>query len=926
MAEQWGSKTAGAFFTRSPAWEISIKGPTVALVTEGKTSVAGLTDSEPLKVQPGYMWSAVTFCPTVGDPIVLDGIPNASAKDMLDQVGVERKKQLALVATKKKLARADELLGPVMVWAERVSEQFGNYEKSRWWIPEEVTQQWVRLRNQAVGDGKELNRLLADKEVSKHVAVSGKEVQSSLEWLRRDLGTHVAARNEVHFKTELVECHDFLEKVEKTRLTDEQAKSVICFDNRVMSIAAAGSGKTSTMVAKAGYALHRKITSADKILMLAFNSRAAEELQERANERLAQFGVPTGTVKAQTFHGFGLSVIGRATGKKPSLASWVEKKKELEKLAELIDTLKDSDATFRTQWDLFRLVLGREVPAVDEGNAKPIEKDAKTKPPKFFTLKGEFVRSHGERMIADWLFYNGVEYEYEKKYEHDTATETHRQYAPDFYYPRAKLYHEHWALDGKGNPPKDFKGYREGMLWKQQLHKQYGTALIETTTAGIHNGSAFATLQAALEKAGAVLDPNPDREVPGRKPIANEVLVKRFRTFLSHAKSNCYSDSDLYARLKERGGKSLLFRHAMFLDLFVKVRAAWQSALKQEGTIDFDDMLNLSAEHIEAGRWTSPYDLVMVDEFQDASNSRARLVSALVKQPGKFLFAVGDDWQSINRFAGADLSVITDFERRFGKGQVLRLTRTFRCSQELCNISSQFVLKNKAQLSKPVNSETKAYAPTLEVRLADNEKSLEPGIRAFLDDLCEQIKAGQIDPARKGKISVFALGRYNQDENYLPSDYKQRYGKHIDLKFVTVHRSKGLEADYVIMPRVAKGRFSVPSTIEDDPVFSLAMPNAETYESAEERRLFYVALTRARRSVTIFSEKGNLSSFVTELIHDLKITPLDTSGAPVELRVCPGCKEGSMKTKVGDKSDFSWCSRYPQCEYNENVRKPKKRA
>jgi len=924
MVEQWGSTSVGAFFTRSSAWQISLKGPTVVLVKDGRTSVAGLIDPEPLTVQPGHIWSAVTFCPTGGQNVLLDGIPNASAKDMLDQVSVERKKQFALVETRKKLARADELLGPVVAWAESVSGQFGFYETSKWWIPEEVIQQWVRLRNQAVGNRTELDRLLADHEVSKHIAGKGEEVQSALVWLRKDLPAHVAARNEIHFKSELVECHDFLEKIEKTRLTDEQAKSVICFDNRVMSIAAAGSGKTSTMVAKAGYALHRGITSADKILMLAFNSRAAEELQERANERLAQFGVRAGTVKAQTFHGFGLSVLGRATGKKPSLASWVEKKKELEKLAELIDGLKDSDATFRTQWDLFRLVLGRDVPTVDEGNAKPVEKNAKTKPPKFYTLNGEYVRSHGERMIADWLFYNGVEYEYERKYEHDTATETRRQYAPDFYYPHAKLYHEHWALDGQGNPPAEFKGYREGMVWKQQLHKQHGTALVETTTAGLHNGSAFATLKAALEKAGVVLDPNPDREVPGRKPIPNEVLVKRFRTFLSHAKNNCYSDNDLYVRLKDRGGRAVLFRHAMFLDLFVKVRGAWQAALDQEGTIDFDDMLNLSASHIEAGNWTSPYDLIMVDEFQDASNSRARLVAALVKQPGKFLFAVGDDWQSINRFAGADLSVMTDFEKRFGKGQVLRLTRTFRCSQELCNISSQFVLKNKAQLTKPVKSETKAYAPTLEVRLADNEKGLEPGIRAFLDDLCEKIKAGQIDPARKGKISVFALGRYNQDEDYLPSDYKKRYGKDIDLKFVTVHRSKGLEADYVIMPRVAKGKFSLPSTIEDDPVLALAMPNAETYEAAEERRLFYVALTRARRSVTIFSEKGDLSPFVTELIHDLKLTPLDANGVPVPLRVCPGCKEGLIRKKPGKFSDFFGCSRYPHCEYKEQIPKPKK--
>ena len=110
--------------------------------------------------------------------------------------------------------------------------------------------------------------------------------------------------------------------------------------------------------------------------------------------------------------------------------------------------------------------------------------------------------------------------------------------------------------------------------------------------------------------------------------------------------------------------------------------------------------------HLEAGRWDSPYELVMVDEMQDASHARARLARALVAEPGRYLFAVGDDWQSINRFAGADPSVMTDFTGWFGPGQTLRLEQTFRSPQSICDISSAFIQRNPHQLRKHVVSAT----------------------------------------------------------------------------------------------------------------------------------------------------------------------------------------------------------------------------
>jgi len=140
--------------------------------------------------------------------------------------------------------------------------------------------------------------------------------------------------------------------------------------------------------------------------------------------------------------------------------------------------------------------------------------------------------------VANWLFYNGVNYVYEAAYEVETADAQHRQYRPDFYLTDAKAYLEHWALDEHGEPPAEFVGYKEGVVWKRQLHAQHGTTLLKTTMADLWSGQAFRYLEAELTQRGLVLDPNPERPAPGRKPIENPRLARTFRSFLTHAKSN----------------------------------------------------------------------------------------------------------------------------------------------------------------------------------------------------------------------------------------------------------------------------------------------------------------------------------------------------------------------------------------------------
>jgi len=217
-------------------------------------------------------------------------------------------------------------------------------------------------------------------------------------WNARHLGLQKIVRKE------------FFDTVEKNPLTDEQIHACVCMDDAVMVVAAAGSGKTSTMVAKTGYVLHEGLATPEQILLLAFNRATADEVGQRIAEQLK--GVPgVEKVRSNTFHAFGIDVIGKATGKKPSLAPWVDPSNpgaDVREVGEIIRMLSEQDKTFKRDWDLFRTVYARDVGRWDQ----PDEPEAYANGVRGFrTARGEVVKSKEERTIADWLFYNGVKYE-----------------------------------------------------------------------------------------------------------------------------------------------------------------------------------------------------------------------------------------------------------------------------------------------------------------------------------------------------------------------------------------------------------------------------------------------------------------------------------------------------------------------------------
>ena len=807
-----------------------------------------------------------------------------------------RRAQASDLRVQLRILRVRTELAELTKWYSSVRAEMKRAVGEQRWFPTELTKRLVEATPPLT-----LRKLIKSLDLTEHLTLFEAEALDSLDM---DLRQAVAALNKGILENELITQKEFFNTIESSPLTEEQKKAVICYDSRVLLAAAAGSGKTSVMIARAAYAVKKGICDPSQILLLAYNRAAADELQRRIQKRFEIAGINSSGIRASTFHSLGLSVIGKGTGSKPRLASWLDSGNELGTVIEIVDELRDSDPTFRYKWDLYRLLFARVSTDLNFSEFDGYDKEQRLRG--FQTLRNETVKSNGERFIADFLFLNGINYEYERLYEHDVSSEYHSQYRPDFYYPEIGVWHEHWALGLGGKPPRGpgFENYMKSMDWKIKTHRHHQTPLVESTWAEVVFRDGLSKIQSDLEEYGLVFDWNPDREIPNQwaKPMDHPELAKLIRTFMAHIKSNSLTLEQVSKKLREATSKESYFgsRSQLFLDIFWPIHDAWNQRLREQKAVDFEDMLLKAADLLEDGSADFSYELILVDEFQDSSQARTRMVQGLLKKSDRFLLAVGDDWQSVNRFAGADISVMRNFESWFGETLKLALTTTFRCPDGIARVATKFIAKNPKQLRKTMTALNPSDEQTIVVTATPEEGSL--------DQILENIS---VESSSEG-ASVLILGRYNhlkQKVNY--SEFQS-----LDINFQTIHRSKGLEADYIIVLGLTNGHPGFPSSFSDDPVLQLAMPEAEPFPHAEERRLFYVALTRARKKVYLLTSLNTASPFVVELLADPLVENNLTDDG--DLEVCPKCNKGVLLKREGAFGEFLSCSRFPACNYTTN--------
>ncbi|BBN81162.1 hypothetical protein PA25_11470 [Pseudoalteromonas sp. A25] len=294
--------------------------------------------------------------------------------------------------------------------------------------------------------------------------------------------------------------------------------------------------------------------------------------------------------------------------------------------------------------------------------------------------------------------------------------------------------------------------------------------------------------------------------------------------------------------------------HASLLECLKPIVGEYQLYLKNEQAIDFEDMIAKTIAYLEQGKFIVPWRHIMVDEFQDLSPVRAKLLQALLKHANQSqLFAVGDDWQSIYRFSGADVSLITHFKEYFGAATVGQLDQTFRYPQQILDVSSQFVCANPSQLVKHMRAHIDYDHNSFVKCPVDNEHD---ALKAILNQLAQQY----------GQLSVLLLAR---NHKMLPSKQQLKQLKSqfsgLELKAMTFHASKGKEAQFCIIMGLYDGKGGFPAQSRTQPLLESMLASQEPYPHAEERRLFYVALTRARQQVILLEPKTNASPFLQEL-------------------------------------------------------------
>ena len=517
------------------------------------------------------------------------------------------------------------------------------------------------------------------------------------------------------------------------------------------------------------------------------------------------------------------------------------------------------------------------------------------------------VKSYEECEIANFLYLNNIAYEYEAPYKHQTATARKRQYKPDFFLPEDDVYIEHFGIDAEGNtaPFVDRATYLEEMKWKRQLHAEHGTVLVETFSHERANGKLIRNLTNKLATHGVTFSPLPRDQVfavlEGQGKI--DSFTRLLATFLQHFKGSRLSFEDVANRAS---GLEDQERAKAFLEVFRAVFERYQETLAQAGEIDFHDMISRATDHVEAGRYRSPFGYILVDEFQDISPARAQLLTALLDStPGSQLFAVGDDWQAIFRFGGSDIAVMRQFGDRFGGFERIDLETTFRCADRIAAVATEFVLHNPAQIRKTVRATRKADRPAVHVGLpGDDGTSL---LKEALDRIAKD--AGR----HHGTSEVLLLGRYRRLQPLNLGNLAKQYPG-LRFSYMTVHRAKGLEADYAVVLGLCAGKFGFPVEIADNPLINLVLSEPEAYPNAEERRLLYVALTRARRQVFLLAEGGPPSAFVKELI-DGNFDVAVFGRLPEGDVPCPHCKEGRLEQRKNarDEGVFYGCSNWPYC-------------
>ncbi len=719
-------------------------------------------------------------------------------------------------------------------------------------------------------------------------------------------------------------------------LTAEQQRAVIRNGIYNQVIAAAGTGKTLTLTTRVAYLVRVQDIPPNRILVVTFTNSAAQEMRERLDDH---FGITD--VEVKTLNSFGNGIIEEASDDHVDTIDPKEKQHVIDQ--EIQSPREAEDSEFLRHYYQFLTHFENEYLEEVDFETKEDYVEAR-RDANYVTLGGNPVKSRAEKVIADFLYTHRVRYQYEARATWADSAADKAGYTPDFYLPEYDTYIEHWGIDETGSVAPWFslssQEYRDDMLWKRQQFASTEYDLVGTYQFEYDANRLESALRHRLQHHGVGLDRIPFDELIETvfESDRKEKRIKdQFEKFVENAKRFDVTNEEIESKLQSANPRQYHFGKCG-----THIRKQYEDYLTRNQLIDFIDQIKdaLSLVENEPVRYQSQYDHLLVDEFQDIGVGKLELIQALAGPDGAKLFAVGDDWQSIYSFQGASVDQFTCFEDYFGDPVRTDLTANFRSPSSIVEMGNHLIQYNSERLEKTVRA-------TVDIRTTPQIHTLRGyrgkfydyvrRVRRYAVGLVEEYLAAGANPS-----DIMILCRYDEARPYLEKikcglrsreipytgkdegdQYRGPNGRGDCVPVYSIHQAKGREADHVILVHVADG-FPKNDRGNEllDPVQPLNLGGLE-----EERRLFYVAVTRTERSLDLLTRAEQESQFLGEIskyttsVDSGQVQPLEEVGKQMSVEVQvkelsdPWTKQhqrGKLCDKYGGIAQFiSWVSDLP---------------
>ncbi len=696
-------------------------------------------------------------------------------------------------------------------------------------------------------------------------------------------------------------------KTDLSLLNAKQRQAVVSECKRLLVLAGAGSGKTKTLLQKLIYLIEEKGINPSNILAITFTKNAANEMLDRliissddtkeyagiladknrtAKEKNAKRYFFTKKYKwidnltLKTFHSlcygiirnFGVNefdnkfkIIGDTKVKDNEFTKYSAIETAFEVIHKiLIENCESNEYLLK----LKRYILDYMVDKVH------IEKkiDLKTYNNKYFTtLNGTRVRSKSEQYIADWLYLRNIKFEYE--YEVDFSD---FKFRPDFYIPEANLFIEHTSKLSYPSKNKEEQFFKANKLFVKTFEEQtkdtalFNLALERIVKNRLPSNYHFSTALSFEEEFKSY-----HKEVKDflRQTLRIIDMVKAenipVKTVLEQ------SQKDQHERVRN------------FYKLAVPVIEQYKFYCTNKSYLDFNDIITKTISLFKkrneiVDKFRGKFEYILVDEFQDVNNLQVELIKLLLTENNQ-LFCVGDDWQSIYGFRGSNVDYIINFKQHFKESKTIKLSMNYRSTEYIVGASNEVIKHNKFKIDKDVRSNKKSSSK-IHVYAGKNEAE---NVEYVLDQV-NKLKD-------KGYTKEDILFLYRRSKMFSP--YFERFKQErVFVSGKTIHASKGLEAKAVFIIGLTEGNGGFPDIWMEDRVYQVIKESNHDLLLEEERRLFYVAITRAKDDLFLITEKGNESSFLKEIPDDFTFkTSVPFKSVIEEIIICSNCSNRLSK-------------------------------